>query len=808
MISRLLEWLLGSPLVAFERGALELSVGWPAYAVATGLIGVGVWGLLGYRRVAALSRRERLVLTAIRTVALSLALLCLLRPQLVLSLVVPQENMVGVLLDDSASMQIADAGGGDEPRGEALRRAFPADAAAAPEALSPLLGEKFVTRFFRFSDTVERLSSPGELTFRGPRTNLGRALSRVAEELGSSPLAGVVLVTDGADTVTGAGAAGGGKGLDEVLLDLRARGVRVYPVAVGASEFEPDLELGRPDLPPRVLRGSLLEVRIPVRAQGLGGRTARLDVLDEGRIATTGSVRFEDDEAETAFTVLVPVEEAGARRFRFRVAPLAGEVMTRNNERSALVEVEDRAVEILYFEGQPRWEMKFLRRAVSEDPEIRVVCLLRTAEGKFYRLDVASPEELAGGFPDTREELFRYAGVILGSVEASFFTQDQLDMLRDLVSRRGGGLLTLGGGSAYAEGGYRETPLAEILPLSLDEAPTAPAADGGSPAESRFRELRVSPTRAGASHPVVRLDADPAAGAERYRGLPPLSSVNLRALPKPGASVLLEGAPAGGDSEPVLAFQRFGRGRVASLTVQDLWVWQMDASVAVEDQTHELLWRRLLRWLASEAPRRVELTAAPASALVGEPVALSARVEDERFLAVNSAAVEAAVTAPDGRVEVVPLLWTGREDGEYSGAFHPAATGRYRVEARVSSAEPAGGGTESTDEEGPAGGGEEAERSAGGTPVSAFASFEAGRVDDEFFDAEADPELLSRIAEATGGRVFGLDEGERLALDLSLAASGATVVERRDLWNAPALFLLIFGLLATEWSLRAFRRLP
>ena len=124
--------------------------------------------------------------------------------------------------------------------------------------------------------------------------------------------------------------------------------------------------------------------------------------------------------------------------------------------------------------------------------------------------------------------------------------------------------------------------------------------------------------------------------------------------------------------------------------------------------------------------------------------------------------------------------------GEYSGAFHPAATGRYRVEARVSSAEPAGGGTESTNEEGPAGDGEEAERSAGGTPVSAFASFEAGRVDDEFFDAEADLDLLSRIAEATGGRVFGLDEGERLALDLSLAASGATVVERRDLWNAPA----------------------
>ena len=81
--------------------------------------------------------------------------------------------------------------------------------------------------------------------------------------------------------------------------------------------------------------------------------------------------------------------------------------------------------------------------------------LQRTAEGKFLRLDVDGPEELEAGFPRTREELFRYRALVLGSVEASFFTHDQLDMIADFVSRRGGGLLFLGGRNAFAEGGYQ-----------------------------------------------------------------------------------------------------------------------------------------------------------------------------------------------------------------------------------------------------------------------------------------------------------------------------------------------------------------
>ena len=110
-----------------------------------------------------------------------------------------------------------------------------------------------------------------------------------------------------------------------------------------------------------------------------------------------------------------------------------------------------------------------MRRAVEGDKNLQLVCLQRTSQNKFLRLDVDDAEELAGGFPKTREELFRYRGIVLGSVEASFFTADQLRMIAEFVSQRGGGLLALGGRHSFAEGGYGQTPLADVLPVVLEE---------------------------------------------------------------------------------------------------------------------------------------------------------------------------------------------------------------------------------------------------------------------------------------------------------------------------------------------------
>ena len=100
---------------------------------------------------------------------------------------------------------------------------------------------------------------------------------------------------------------------------------------------------------------------------------------------------------------------------------------------------------------------------------------------------------MVGGFPKTREELFAYRAIILGSVEAASFSPDQLRMLADFVSKRGGGLLMLGGRRSFAEGGWAGTPVAEVLPVELDESAR------GKSAEEFFCARRRSTRRAPAS---------------------------------------------------------------------------------------------------------------------------------------------------------------------------------------------------------------------------------------------------------------------------------------------------------------------
>ncbi len=150
------------------------------------------------------------------------------------------------------------------------------------------------------------------------------------------------------------------------------------------------------------------------------------------------------------------------------MSPQAGELVTENNAREALIDVRDRKEKILYFEGEPRFEYKFIRRAIPEGDNIIVTSLIRTADNKYMRQGVDGPDELVAAFPKTREELFAYRSLIIGSLEAAALTGDQHRMISEFVDRRGGGLLMLGGPRAFAEGGYAGTAVADVLPVVLD----------------------------------------------------------------------------------------------------------------------------------------------------------------------------------------------------------------------------------------------------------------------------------------------------------------------------------------------------
>src|SRR6185295_14705603 len=358
-----------------------------------------------------------------------------------------------------------------------------------------------------------------------------------------------------------------------------------------------------------------------------------------------------------------------------RVAPQEGELVTQNNVREALVNVRDAREQILYFEGEPRWEMKFLRRAVADDKNLEVVTLQRTADNKFMRLfgnDPENPDELEGGFPKTREELFRYRGLILGSVEAGIFSGDQLQMIAEFVEKRGGGLLMLGGARSFGEGGYGGTPVADALPLLID-----PKTRASEP--TTFARLKVLPTRAGQAHAVTQIAGTEDASAARWPELPQATTINEPLPIKPAATVLMNGIDERARELPALVWQPYGRGKGIAFLPQDSWEWQMHASIPLEDMTHENLWRQMLRWLMADSPAPVEASTTTDRVEPGEAVTIEASVVDPTWLDVNDARVSARVSRPGGTTIDVPLQWTGERDGQYRGTFVSTVPGAYEV---------------------------------------------------------------------------------------------------------------------------------
>ncbi|MGH7448405.1 MAG: hypothetical protein ACRELT_12635, partial [Longimicrobiales bacterium] len=615
-----------------------------------------------YRRpMAKASARDRAALAGLRAAAFAVLFFCLLRPVLVLSSVVPQQNYLGILIDDSRSMRVADDG--TTPRSAFVEATFGEPDAALLKALEA----RFQLRFFRFSDQVDRIDAAGGLEYDGGRTAIAPALDRVREELGGLPLSGVVLVTDGAD-----GGAEGPDGarspLGESLLALRAAGVPVFPVGVGRESFDQDIELSRVSAPREALKGTSLVVDLMVAQTGYSGQSVTVLVEDGGRIVGSEEVQLPRAGEPTPVRVQFTASEAGARRFRFRVPARDGERVIENNEQEALIHVRGGREKILYFEGEPRFEVAFLRRAVAADSNLQVVTLQRTADNKFMRLDVDSAGELFSGFPTTREELFSYRALILGSIEASHFTHEQLRMIAEFVSERGGGLLMLGGRHAFAEGGYAGTPVAEALPVTLDAR--------FSRDTTFFDTLSVRLTRAGAAQPALRVADSDDASAERWRTLPAPTTYNRVGSLKPGAVALLTGdGPRSGSDRPLLAWQRYGRGQTFALPVQDTWIWQMHADIPLEDQTHELFWRQLMRWLVSGVPKPVTAAVAADHVAPGDPIRITADVSDDRFARVSDGRVIARMTTPDGTESEVPMSWTVGRDGGYHASFAAAGPG-------------------------------------------------------------------------------------------------------------------------------------
>jgi uncharacterized membrane protein len=705
-----------------------------------------------------LPKRTTAALIALRATLLIVMIGLLLRPVVVVSSAIPRTSYVALLVDDSLSMKLHDVPGG----GTRLDTVKQALLNAGPNSFLNRLDQKFKTNVYGFSAALTRLKDGNDLYGEGRTSDLTGALDETIKRSSGMPLSAIVLATDGASNVP--------SDIANTLRELRARDIAVFTIGVGDTAKPLDAELTRINMPRRVLVGSRVNIETFVGLSGYGATKVLLGVREDGHAIKTEEFNLRGNDTEAINLEITPTTP-GVHRYTVEITPLDGEITVDNNKQDALVEVVEGPLRILHVEGEPRWELGKIREALQlNEKNLTLVSLQRTGENKFYRQGVGNQTELATGFPKTEEELFSYDALVIGSVEAGFFSADQLRSIEAFVARRGGGLLALGGRLSFDGGKYKGTPLDDLLPLSLTGGPV-------DNANSYTPVYKPTLTGAGESHPITRLDDDRAANQKIWNELPPISVSEVLTNVKPGATVLLEARKIdnSGAHVPLLVQQRYGRGQTLALTSSDTWRWRM--RMDAKNNSHETFWRQLLRYVVSTTPQQIEISTAKDVYSMDETVNIVADVRDKKFNAVGDAHATARVTKPSGETVDVPLRFTTLDNANtYTGEFKADELGQHRIELL---------GTSATLGQ-----------------LNAQSNVLVSDLNREYYSAAQNSDLLKRIATETGGKYYTPAQVQSLLDDLTYRQTPYSERVTKDLWDMPVNFVLLIGLLSAEWFLR------
>lgn len=770
------EFFFKYPIPAFTKGKFILLGAWPGWVLAL-LILVCVGGLawLIWRRFAEAAPRVRnwraWMVWGLEAATVALLLLLLWEPAITVAELKSQQNIVAVLVDDSRSMAIADAGSDSKTTREAAAVKTLEDGVLAG------LEKKFQTRVYRLDGELTRLADAGGsqdgaqlaglVAAGGPSagaTHINAGLRQLTSETSDLPVGAVVLLSDGAENSNGSSANTGGIDL-ETINALHNRRLPVHTIGFGREEAAHDVEIDDAVVATRAMADTRMTATVSFHQRGYAGQRATLNVKDGNKVLASKVVTLGADGTGSTETMFLSAADAGVKSIEFSVEPMRGEENTANNAVTRLVDVSAEKRRVLYVEGEPRWEYKFIRRAEAEDKGLQIVSMLRTTENKIYRQGIADPSELADGFPVEAEDLFKYQAIIIGSVEAGYFTPVQQELLREFVDKRGGGLLFLGGRFALSDGGWESSSLAELFPTFL---PNAKGTFHRNAATVRL-------TAAGAESPVTRLLDDRGANADQWRKLPPLNDYQDPGTPKPGATVLAQ--MVAGRAMPLLVTQNYGRGKTAVLATSGTWRWQMGS--ALGDPSHDLFWQQMLRWLAADSPGQVSATMAQQTLMDDGHARITAVVRDGKFTPAADAHVSARVIGPEGLSALVDLTPVPNTPGTFAMDWTAAKPGSYVVE--ITAAGSAQGGQEL------------------GKDVISFRR-EDGII--ENFHTEQNRELLQKLSQETGGRYWEQGEIARLPREISYSEAGISVRDTKDLWDMPVVFLALLGLMSADWLLR------
>jgi len=780
--------------------------------------------------------RVRFACGLLKLAAIVVLVICLLEPLWVGQRARPGANIFALVADNSQSLMIRDAGQ-TKSRGELLRQTLTGDPSGWPATLA----ENFQVRRYTFDSRLQSTRDFSELNFAGRASALGQALKTATEQWRGQPVAGVLLFTDGNATDIGD---------DWPALEGCPP---VYPVVLGEDAGLTDLSLKKVSASQTAFEDAPVTIQAEVAASGFGNSAivARLTEVATGLsrppAGTTNPAALHVAASTNVVAELTQRAPAGdgSLNYRFQIQPAGPglhfyELDTRarseldhpetpsreatlvNNRQMLVVDRGQEPFRVLYISGRPNWDFKFLNRAVQDDPQVRMVSIMRIArrepkfafmgrdgessnplyrgvdqsaeEGASYdqpvliRLNTKDELELRGGFPTTAEELFKYDAVIVADLEADFFTHDQMALIQRFVSQRGGGFLMLGGAESFREGNYGGSLIASMLPVYLDRAVDAPLEAG----------LKLTLTREGWLQPWTRLRPTESEEKTRLDAMPPFEVFNAVNDIKPGASVLATVSGPDNQTHPALVAQRYGLGRTATLMIGDMWSWGMQNPDMQKDLQKS--WRQLVRWLVSDVPSPVAVV--PETSVSGDPAAvrLTVTARDATYLPLENATVQLTVRpvrlmtgengAAGGPAAGVDTNFTrltaepsATVPGTYEATYIAREAGAYSVEALVT----------------------QADGRPGGQAAAGWASDPAA---DEFRSLQPNRALLETLARRTGGEVVKLADLKSFVRQLPARHAPITENWTNPLWQNPAVFLLVLGCLVAEWGLRRWKGLP
>ncbi len=758
------EFFFKYPHSVYSRGQFALLGAWPKWVlVLLILAAAGGLGLLVRARLARAAPNMRgwraWLIWGLQTLLAALLLVLLWQPAITVAQLKPRQNIIAVLVDDSRSMGISEDGSTREAK--ALRALENGGMAA--------LNRSFQTRVYRVDAGVARIDDWKNVQPNAPSTRLGDSLKQLLAETSDLPIGAIVLLSDGSDNSGGIDA--------DAISALRARHIPVHTVGFGRERAEHDIELEDAVIAPRALADSRIAARISLDQRGYAGKAVNITVRDvsteQPKVLASRSITLGRDGDRQRETVMFDIGGAGAKTLEIAAGPLAGEENTANNAVRRVVNVAAEPRRILYIEGEPRWEYKFIREAEEGDRMVQIVSMVRTSQNKIYRQGIANPKELADGFPSRPEDLFSYQGVIIGSVEAGYFSPGQQQLLHEFVDRRGGGLLLLGGQFSLADGGWAASNvITDMLPTVLPNEANTFHREADPRNGTMHTTTELAP--AGVDNIITRLVDDPVANAAKWKSLPYLMDYENPGTPKPGASVLANMITPGGRKLPLLITESFGRGRTAIMATGGSWRWQM--SLPLGDKSHHYFWQQMLRWLVSDTPGHV-VASMPAQMLLDSGVvALTAEVRDQDYNPAADARVEAHILGPGGSSALVEMAAVAGSPGQFQGTWSAPKPGAYLTEVTAQRA------------------GKEL-----GRDVLTFQRMDGVA---ENFHTEQNRDLLERLASQTGGQYWKPAEIGKLAGSIPYSEAGVTVRETRDLWDLPLVFLILLALRFTEWWLR------